>query len=67
MVSAAETRELALGPLSSLVITQRVLLTTPPVDGLLLLALSIAPFGSSYLVLTVGRGYGILWIGGTNG
>jgi hypothetical protein len=66
MVSAAETRELAVGPLSSPVISRRVILETPPVNGLLLLALSIAPFGSFYLFLTVVRGYGILWVGGTN-
>ena len=66
MVSAAETRELAVGPLSSPVISRRVILETPPVNGLLLLALSIASFRSYYLVLTVARGYGILWDGGPN-
>jgi hypothetical protein len=51
MASRAETTKgPALGPLSSIVISERVLRVITPVSGLLPPALSIAPFASCYIV-----------------
>lgn len=65
MASAAETKGLALGPLSSIVIAERVLRVTTPVSGLLQTALSIAPFASCYVVSAFVLPNSVLGVGGT--
>jgi hypothetical protein len=51
MASAAETKGAALGPVSYIVVAERLLRVTSRTTGSFPVALSIAPFASRFIVL----------------
>jgi hypothetical protein len=63
----AETKELALCPLFSLVIAERVLIVTARVDGLVLLVLSISAAESRSFVSAFVFANSTFGVGGTYG
>ena len=65
MAAEAETKGLTLGPLSSIVIYERVLTVTTPVRGLVPSALSIDPFASCCVVSAFMLPNSVLEVGGT--